>query len=572
MKESIPARRSSLVRTRNSLFPLAVLAVAFLSARARAGTTQLFHNATFQLNDGKGTSVHALLVRQGRVLAVGELADLQRRSDATGAERIDLGGGVALPGFQDGHLDLEELAFARHAVDLSQTHSSAEMIDVVAKATTGLKDGTWVLGWGWDERNWKGEGLPTHAPLSARTPNHPVFLLRKDGRAALVNQAALILAKIDGVVRVEARGLGGEVVEDGDAHATGVLTDGAIELVRQLLPAVERSVYAEQLKEVIADLTAAGLTSVHDMGTRRHTIEALRDLAARGELGVRVLCYLDGNVGFNPDALPAIDAREVFGRVELCGVRFRLDGTIDLHRAALLEPYSDDPQFRARLLLGEDDLVQRVSAVVRHSLQPVFEAEGDRANRLALNVLDRVAASEGDMVGVRPRVESALVVATKDWPRFPSLRIVPSMQPAGLAAEIAGYMPLLGERRMRGVCAWRMLAPELGGMVFGSGAPEHPCDPLRVLAAVRTPLLAPGLEGDEWLPMAPLSGAESVLGFTSGAAWASRHERVRGRLQPGFSADMTVFDGDPLSATIDGLSALHVKLTIVDGRIVTRTR
>lgn len=571
------------MRQRPCSLPLAGVALASLASLSlgtsaagspspTVGTSQLYHNGTIHLNDGKGTQVHALLARQGRVVAVGELADVQRRVDAAGAERIDLGGGIALPGFQDGHVDLEELAFARSALDLSQTHSSAEMIELVAKATNGLKDGSWVVGWGWDERDWKDEGLPTHAALSARTPNHPVFLLRRDGRAALVNSAALVLAKLDGVVKIESRAVGGEVVEDGEARATGLLTDGAIELVRKFLPPIERSAYAAQLEAVATELAAAGFTGVHDLGTRKHTLETLRELAKCGKLPLRVLCYLDGNVAFDPTALGVVDVRDGGGRVEVCGVRFRLDGTVDLRRAALLEPWNDDQARRTRMLLGEDDLVQRVSAVVRHGLQPVFEAEGDRANRLALSVLDRVAASEGDLLTVRPRVESALVVATKDWPRFPALRVVPSMQPAGLAAEIDSYTPFLGERRMRGVCAWRMLAPELGGMVFGSGAPEHVFDPLAVLTAVRTPLRVTGMADDSWLPMSPLSGAESVLGFTSGAAWASRHERIAGRLQPGYIADLTVFDGDPLACAPDALSRLQITLTVVDGRVARRAR
>lgn len=545
--------------------------VCALPASAADGAL-LFHNGRIALNDSKGTVAHALLARHGRVVAVGELADLARRPEAANAERIDLGGGFAVPGLQDGHVDLELLALSQSGVNLAQTRSYGELIERVQAASRGQKDGTWIIGWGWDERSWSEPSLPHHLLLSASLPRHPVFLLRRDGRAALLNQAALALAQLDGPLTLDPRKLGGRIVEDEDGRATGVLVDGALELVRGILPAPDPRDFATRVAALQQQFFARGVTAVHDMGTRAPTLDALRDLRTQSDLKLRVIAYLDGNASFETltnTELPRGDADE---RLTVGGVRFRLDGALVLHDAALLEPYASASDERGQLLLPDEVLVSRLSQVVRRGLQPVFETQGDRASRVALDLLDRVAAVEGDLIGLRPRLESVICVATKDWPRFPALGVVSSMQPAVLRADFESYADALGEARWRGIAAWRALVPALGRAVFGSGAPEQGFDPLATLAAARLPLTTPGSGGAEVLPGNVLAGSDALGACTSGAAWACRQEQRRGRLQPGFAADLSVFSGDLVTATPDGLGALRPRLTVINGEIVWRAR
>lgn len=550
------------------------LVVAF-GALASAGTSTLYHNARFLTNDGHGTVARALLVRDGRVAAFGDLGDLERRPDAAGAQRFDLGGGVAMPGLQDSHVDLGLLAFAVRALDVSKARTYAELIDLVQAQARASKDGEWILGFGWDEQRWDERVLPHHLLLSARVGRNPVFLLRRDGRAALVNQTALERANLAGPVQMTARAAGGRILEDAEGHPSGVLLDGAVELVRKVLPPVETADLASALLRVQDDLLARGWSAVHDHGTRRATLLALRELANRGELKLRIVSYLDGNTEWDASALTGRAANGAANPSEsfsVSGVHFQLDGSLASHGAALLEPYADEKDEKGLLLITEDELALRVSAVVNLGLQPVFEADGDRANRLALDLLERVAAAQGDLRDVRPRLESALVLSTKDWPRVPALGVVASLQPLAVQERLALYSERLGPSRLRGLCTWRALAPELGRMVFGTGAPRVDGDPRATFATLLDPKLPPGVSGDDGLSIATPTADDALSGFTSGPAWAARQENRRGRLKPGFAADLTVFSADPRGASDSAAKGAVPRLVLVNGAVVWRAK
>lgn len=549
---------------------LSCAVVAVLGVAAHAGNSTLFHNARIVTNDGHGTVARALLVRDGRVAAFGDLADLERRPDAAGAQRFDLGGGVALPGLVDAHVDLGAMAFAARSVDLSRAGSYAELIELVQQAAKGVKEGTWITGFGWDEQTWDERALPHHLLLSARVPRNPVFLLRRDGNAALVNQSALERAGLSGPVQVTARSVGGRVLEDAEHHATGVLLDGAIELVRKVLPPPEPAEFAAALARVQDDLLARGWNAVHDHGTRKATLAALRELAQRGELKLRVVAYLDGNDEWDAGSLASLSAK---GTDALCvpGVRFRIDGGLASQGAALVEPYADAPDERGLMLLTEDELAQRVSAVVGAGLQPVFEAEGDRSNRIVLDLLERLAAAHGDLQDVRPRIESALLVATKDWPRLPALGVIASLQPKLAQDELPVFLERVGPARMKGLVTWRALAPQLGRMVFGSDAPASQPDPSAIFASVLEPRLPEGVASDDGLAVATPTPDAVVAGLTSGPAWAARQENRRGRLKPGFAADLSVWSADPRTNAA-GAKPATPRFLVQNGVVVWRAK
>ena len=73
--------------------------------------------------------------------------------------------------------------------------------------------------------------LPNKSVLDELFPEVPVSLRRIDGHALLVNQAALDLAGIDQQTEVD----NGIIVKE-DGELTGVLIDGPMRLVSQVLP------------------------------------------------------------------------------------------------------------------------------------------------------------------------------------------------------------------------------------------------------------------------------------------------------------------------------------------------
>src|SRR5262249_28070593 len=150
-----------------------------------------------------------LLESGGKIVAVGRLADLEKRPDAAGAARVDLGGAYAVPGLQDAHGHLVNYGSSLVGGDLPGLSDLEQGVDKVVERAAKEKEGTWILGRGWDQNLWPDKSFPTHAKLSEKTPKNCVFLTRIDGHAAIANRLALAAAKLDRAFDAEPKVPGG---------------------------------------------------------------------------------------------------------------------------------------------------------------------------------------------------------------------------------------------------------------------------------------------------------------------------------------------------------------------------
>jgi predicted amidohydrolase YtcJ len=320
-------------------------------------------------------------------------------------------------------------------------------------------------------------------------------------------------------------------------------------------------------------LLEAGLTCVHDMGVDLEGAALFARLAERGELALRAVQYLDGEDGITPAMVSACASEEerLHGELAVVGVKLYADGALGSRGAALLEDYADRPGERGHLLTSADELAHDLALCAAGGLQPAIHAIGDAANRLVLDVLEARLQADASFALLRPRIEHAQVVAFADRPRFAALGIVPSMQPSHCTSDGPWAQDRLGPGRIAGAYAWRRLAPDAAALAFGSDFPVEDPSPLAgIYAAVtrQTPQGQPpgGFpDADQRLTL-----AEALAAFTSGAARAARQEEVRGKLLPGYYADLTVLDRDPFAGPAEELLAAQVKMTVVSGRVVYR--
>lgn len=523
----------------------------------------LFHGGTIYLGHPQWKTTDALWVRDGRVLALGDEARAAAQ-EARGQE-IDLDGAFAVPGLQDAHAHLEGLGKALETVDLRGAASYAELIERVAAQAERQPAGTWIEGRGWDQNLWPDKRFPHHAELSARVSEHPVFLRRVDGHAALVNGLALAAAGLDGARDVP----GGEVLLDDSGAPTGVLVDAAMEIVGAVLPDADPAARERRLLAAQAACLAAGLTAVHDMGVDPWTVETIARLSAEGRWHLRTGAYISMGAQTTRSDLSgfprAPDAHDVLWA---SGVKLYVDGALGSRGAALLEDYSDRPGSRGLLLMEPADFARQVALCAELGLQPATHAIGDRGNRLVLDVYERALSESGGFGGLRPRVEHAQVVAPQDWGRFDALDVVASMQPTHCTSDMGWAVERLGEERALGAYAWRRLKLDPGRIAGGSDFPVESENPLLGLYAARTRQDAQGQPAGGFFGDQVLSPEEALAVFTFGAASAVGQSDRRGRLEPGYGADLTVLDVDPVRGAARDLLAARVLKTVINGRVV----
>jgi predicted amidohydrolase YtcJ len=244
-----------------------------------------------------------------------------------------------------------------------------------------------------------------------------------------------------------------------------------------------------------------------------------------------------------------------------------VDGSLGSRTAAFDAPYDDAPETSGLFVTPSDDLRQWVRDADAAGLHPVVHAIGDRANAALLDIYEGVAAAS-DPRDRRWRIEHAQHLRPSDIARFGRLGVIASMQPAHLADDGRWAERAIGIARAATTYACRSLIDAGARVVFGSDWFVAPPVPIQGLAAAVTRRTVDGQHPDGWIPSERITLDQALRAYTSAAAHASFEEQVKGRLAPGFLADVVVLDRDPFGLPAEGLGATRVTCTVVDGNVV----
>ncbi len=509
----------------------------------------------------------ALAARGGRLVAVGSADDARAMIDASTVVLELPPSAVAVPGLIEGHAHFLSVGRAAGRVDLAGARSWDEVVARVAAEADRRERGTWIDGRGWHQEKWDTlpettvDGMPVHDLLTAAIPDHPVVLTHASGHAVVVNAAALELAGID---RSTPDPPGGEIVRDAAGRPTGVLLETAEDLVAAVRDAGDDPEEIRRAaRSAVAQCLANGLTSFQDAGTSFAELAVLRRMADAGELGVRLWVMLSED----DEALQA-GLREALasGRrsewLTVGGIKRYADGALGSRGAWLLEPYADLPSTSGLSIVAPEELERTGRLALEHDLQLCTHAIGDRANRETLDVYERLL----DGRDRRWRIEHAQHLHPDDVGRFAELGVVAAMQPVHCTSDAPWVPQRLGPERARtGAYVWRDLLDSGAVIVAGTDAPVEPLDPM---ATFRAAVTRRSSDGSVFHPEQAMTREEALAAMTRDAAWGAFEESIKGTLEVGKLADVTVLSADPLTVPEDQLVSIRAMTTVVGGRVV----
>jgi predicted amidohydrolase YtcJ len=510
----------------------------------------------------------AMAVRDGRVAFVGsERGALALRGSNTRV--VDLDGSTVIPGITDAHAHLLNLGTSLRTVDLVGTSSYEEVIARVAAKARELPGGTWILGRGWDQNQWSDTHFPHHEALSRAVPNHPVYLTRVDGHAALVNAAALRAA---GVTAATADPEGGRVERTAAGEPAGVLVDAAMGLVAEQIPESPRAERIAAIEAAIAEANRWGLTGIHDAGVDAATIELYEELARAGRYNLRNYVMIRPTEA----ALERFFQRGVQtglhdNRLWIRSIKISADGALGSRGAALLEPYSDEPHHSGLVTTSGERIREVAVRALRAGFQVNTHAIGDRANRIVLDAYE-AALDEVPVADHRFRVEHAQILHHADIPRFGELGVIPSMQGSHQTSDMYWAGRRLGESRLYGAYAWRSLLDQ--GLVIpnGSDFPVEHVNPLISFHAAISRQDANDYPPGGWYPAQRMTRDEALKSMTLWPAFAAFQEDLLGSLTPGKLADFVVLDQDIMRVPAEDVLSTRVVATYLGGEPVYERR
>jgi predicted amidohydrolase YtcJ len=525
-------------------------------------------NGRIYTADAARPVVDAMAIRGGRVVFVGDRAGAKALTGAA-TQVLDLDGQTVIPGMTDAHAHVLGLGQSLRNVDLVGTTSYDAVIARVVERAMQTPKGEWIIGRGWDQNDWGDTRWPSHEALSRAVPDHPVYLERVDGHAAVVNALAMQRA---GLTRATKDPSGGQIIRDARGEPIGVLVDNAQSLVERSIPAATRAQVKGMIAAAITEMHRWGLTGVHDAGASAQTLELYEELGREGALDMRLYAMIS-------DHAPTLEAwfrrgpqSGLFdGRLWVRSIKLYQDGALGSRGAALLEPYSDDASTSGLLVSAP----AHIREVADHALVAGFQvnthAIGDRGNRLVLDAYQAALAAR-PTADHRFRVEHAQILHSDDIPRFAALGVIPSMQASHQTSDMYWAGNRLGETRLRGAYAWRSLL-ETGTIIpNGSDFPVEYVDPLISFKASVSRQDAKGWPVGGWFPEQRMTREEALKSMTIWPAYAAFQERELGSLTPGKHADFVVLDQDLLRIPDAMLSQVRVRSTWFAGRKVYERR
>jgi predicted amidohydrolase YtcJ len=514
--------------------------------------------------------VSALAVDRGsgRILAAGDDVEIRQLAGPL-TETVDLRGRPVVPGFIDAHTHLMMYAQGRIELDLRDVRSEDEAAARVRERVERTPEGMWILGHSWNKNNWPGGVFPTRHSLDAVAPRHPVALRDHSYHALWANSEALRLA---GITRETPNPDRGRIGREADGAPDGMLYEDATWLVERVEVPPDDEVLLAELRRVLAELQARGITGIHNI-EGEHSLRLLQRLHRGGELGLRALLYIPRDV--LPDAV-RLGLEAGFGDdyLKFAGIKLFMDGALGSQTAAMLDPYEGQPGNRGLLTLTDEETARTVGEAAANGVGVAIHAIGDRAVRTALDGIEaHLRKRTVDEEAARPitarrfRLEHVQLAAESDIARMVRLGVTASVQPFHAVVDRDTAERHWGRRHARAY-AYQTLRAAGVPLALGSDVPVDTCDPLRVLhaAVMRRDDATP--ERDPWLPREALTVAEALHAYTIGAATAGGQEAHQGMLAPGKLADMVVLGEDPFSLPPEHLASLEVVATFVGGEVM----
>lgn len=561
-----------------SLF-IVLLVLTSCSNPKKTSATLLIYGGPIYTVDATQTMVEAVATKGDTILFAGSLLEAEAyKTEQT--KIIDLQGKTMTPGLIEGHGHFMGLGYNELNIDLINTTSYQEIVDIVAEAVKTTEPGEWITGRGWHQSKWHAlpedavNGFQTHYKLSQVSPDNPVYLGHASGHAGFANAKAMEIAGLqllakDGINKLEVEG--GEVMRDKFGQPTGIFNERAQNLIRKHIPQDTPEKDAKAFDLAVTACHRNGITSFHDAGIGKETIASYKNAKNANKMNVRIYAMI---TGWDKDLVnewlkkgPLVDPDHL---LTIRSIKLNCDGALGSRGAWLLEPYTDRPGHFGHETLPMEIVKETALNGLRNGFQVCAHAIGDRANK---EILDRYESAFTELPNLKTdhrfRIEHAQHLHPDDIPRFAELGVIPAMQAVHLSSDRPWAIDRLGEKRIiEGAYMWQDLLKSGIPVVNGTDVPVEPLNPIASFYASVSRKTLKGLPEGGYEPAQKMTREQALKSYTLDAAYGAFEESIKGSITAGKLADFTIYNQDLMKVAEDKLLDTEVVMTIFDGEIV----
>lgn len=508
-------------------------------------------NTNVKTMDLKQPTAEAIAITNNKITKVGTNQEIETLIDDNTLV-LNFEGKTVLPGLIDTHIHVADYGRCLMWLDLTSAKSIADLQELLKEKAKYTPQGKWIIGQGWNETRFKEKRLPTTADLDVAAPDNPVILYREAAMVCAVNTKAL---EVSGVTEQSVAPQGGAIDRNAETgKLSGVFRDNATTLIWQAVPEPTQAELLSATTYACQKISQAGITSVNWLVISETELPIIQKLHAMGRLPFRVNVVVPEALLEKAAALKSED--ESILRVG--GAFIVVDGYLDSKEAALQRPYSDDPGNCGKMFLTEEVLSAAVKKALSFNVQPVVHAMGDKAIDTILNVMEQTPKNN-----VRFRIEQAAVLNEALIERLKKLNAVISIQPKVISTEFTVWSAdqRLGDRAK---CLHPLKTLLDEGIAVAAGS-DCPMEPLSALLGMQE-LVSRGR-----YPEQRLSVDEAIRLYTLNAAYCSGEEGIKGSIEEGKLADLTVLSQDPTSMRSNEIKDIIVDFVVLNGKVLVIT-
>src|SRR5438309_2416195 len=550
----------------SSFFFLAACSLAL----AAEPVETVFVNGNIYTMNQRQSRAEAIAVKGDRIIFVGSNADA-RKYQTSGARTVDLAGKTVVPGLTDSHCHIFGIGERELTLNLEGTNTLEDFLAQVKARGAQTPRDKWMTGRGWIETFWKPPRFPTRQDLDSVAADHPLFLTRADGHAAIVNSAALKIAKID---KNTPNPFGGEILKDkATSEPNGMLLDNAQELVAKNIPKPTEAEREQALLTGINREIGLGWCEIQNAGSHKEDVDLIKKGFESGKIKIRFINCVFGPGEDAQNFLKEGATLNAFNHhLTQRTIKVIFDGALGSRGAALLKPYIDAPETSGYLTEKPEELRPMFEEALGRGIQVETHAIGDRANRMILDLYEAafkaVPPNERKIGEPRWRVEHAQIVDLTDIPRFAKLGVIPSMQPSHAISDLFFAPARLGMDRLAGAYAWQSFLKSGAIICGGSDAPVQRGEPMIEFYPAVGRKSIKGESGDGWHPEQAVSREQALKMFSIWPAYAVFEEKDQDSIEVGKLADFTVLSQDIMGIPESEILKTRAEMTIIGGEIV----
>ncbi len=537
----------------------------------------VLYNGTIITVDSNNTMAEAIAVSGDTIMFIGSNNSVKKFIDDS-TKVIDLKGQTALPGFIDSHAHLTGTGKAQIILNLQEAKNWDEVVYLVAQAVSKAKFGEWIIGRGWHQEKWNPKpsknvrGFPYHYKLSQASPNNPVMLSHASGHAVFANEKAMKMANITSDTP---NPRGGEIIKDSSGIPIGVFMEEAETLISKKYREYQLKKSAEDLlKEkkkyitmAINECLSKGITTLHDAGATFNDLKVIKEMADSNQLKIRLYEMILEDYNSLKDSIRAYQTVGYKNNhLTVRAVKLYIDGALGSRGAWLLSPYKDAPDQSGLNVTPLSEIKNVAKLALENDFQICTHAIGDKGNRVILNIYEDIFNKNPDKKDLRWRVEHAQHLSKKDIPRFNKLGVIAAMQGIHCTSDAPFVEKRLGKGRAKiGAYAWRSLIENRTTICNGTDSPVEDIDPLQNIYATVTRKTK---DGSQFYPEQKMTRLEAIKSYTINGAYAAFEEQLKGTLEIGKLADITVLSKNILDIPDKEILNTKVIYTIVGGKIL----